>query len=69
VVFNTLSSNRNDRIVLEDTLEGATALIDDVEIYPLQRMENGKVTAWIKNIPSKGMKVLCLSNERVESKP
>lgn len=69
VVFNTLSCNRNDRIVLEDMVDGATALVDDGEIYPLQRMENGKLTAWIKNIPSKGLKVLCLSNEKVESKP
>lgn len=68
-VFNTLSFDRSDKVILDDTL-GAAELIDaQGTSYPVQRTDDGKLTAWVGKIPSKGLKVFSLSDAKPAKSP
>lgn len=61
-VFNTLSFERSDIVTLPAGTAGASSLVDaDGTVCPLQKAEDGTLTARVGNIPSKGLKVFRLA--------
>lgn len=69
-VFNTLSFNRSDKVVLDSVPEKVTELMgEDGVTYPIQKTEDGKFTAWVHNIPSKGIKLLQFNHGKNVSSP
>ena len=69
-VFNTLSFNRSDKVILDKVPEKAAMLEDDDgTLYPIQKTEDNKYTAYVKNIPSKGMKLMRFKEGEISSNP
>lgn len=61
VLFNTLSFKRNDIAVI-DGIKG-TALVDETgRAFVLQPTNDGKMIAYVENIPAKGCKAFTLSS-------
>lgn len=58
-VFNTLSFKRSDKILFDNFHGNATELIsEDGDVFPVQKTQDGMLTAWVKDIPAKGLKLL-----------
>lgn len=69
-IFNTLSFERSDKVILENIPQTVTALMDTDEIsYPVQKTENGNLIAWVGRIPSKGEKIFRMMEGKVEASP
>ncbi|WP_443662536.1 alpha-mannosidase [Clostridium sp.] len=69
-VFNTLSFERRDKVVLDNIPLKVTELVSKEGVsYPLQKTEDGKAVAWVEGIPSKGLKVLKFSEGKNSISP
>ncbi|NOU73552.1 alpha-mannosidase [Paenibacillus sp. LMG 31458] len=63
VVFNTLSFDRDDLVILEKNNDFASLQYQDGELIQLQDTYDGKTAALVKSIPGKGLKNLALSDK------
>lgn len=63
-VFNTLSFRRSDQLTLETSacsLKEPALFDEDGNSFPLQKTSSGKLTAWVCDLPPKGLKVFRLA--------
>ena len=69
VVFNTLSTERNDMVIFDipEGMANPCVMDNDGELIPCQVVHDGKAIFFAKGIPSKGYKTYSIVEEHVHS--